>query len=278
MQISSPRHRRGGAPNPIRIRRQSNSPLFAGRSPAPWSPMQPDPLSGRSTNFSPFTVSPVSMTTDCERELSPSDVTPLTPRLTEYLAGYGWAEDGGSRRESVESRTGGVPETPLSTPVDAFSPTGFTMAMRGRREAMRELMGTGESVTSPRSPGWRGGGWRSLGRMPNIASRIIGSNGPSRETAELSRLYGRVVEIVDESEGLEHMISDENGVSGRVVEMENETDEVAAHTSDGFHAAALSVYREGGGHTQPISWWKYPWVVLMLVLFMLFVPSYKDIF
>ncbi|KAK1597099.1 uncharacterized protein LY79DRAFT_542157 [Colletotrichum navitas] len=277
MQISPPRHRRGGAPNPIRIRRQSNSPLFAGRSPAPWSPAQPTPLSGRSTNFPPFPVSPVSMTTDCEREMSPSDMMPPPPRPTEYLAGYGWAGDSGGRRESVESRTGGVPGTPLSTPVDASSSAGFAMAMRGRREAMRELMGTGECVTSPRSPRWRGGGWRSLRRMPNLASRIIGSNGTSHETAELSGLYGRVVEIVDEREGLEHAVSDGNDLSGRVVEMENESDEAAEYKPEG-HATALSVYREGGGHTQPISWWKYPWVVLMLVLFMLFVPSYKDIF
>ncbi|KAK2034122.1 hypothetical protein LX32DRAFT_608962 [Colletotrichum zoysiae] len=171
MHISSSRHRRGGAPTPIRMRRQSNSPLFAGRIPAPWSPVQPTPLSRRTTNFSPFPVSPVSMTTDCERELPPSDITPPTPRMMRYLAGYRWAEDSSSRRENVESRTG-------------------------------------------------------------------------------------------------------------CGEMEAESIEAAEHSVAGperVHATRLSVHREGRGHAQPISWWKYPWVVLMLVLFTLFVPSYKDI-
>ncbi|KAK2039139.1 hypothetical protein LZ31DRAFT_532074 [Colletotrichum somersetense] len=280
MHICPPRHRRGGAPTPIRIRRQSNSPLFAGRSPALWSPVQPTPLSGRTINFSPFPVSPVSMTTDRERELSPSDITPPTPRLTGYLAGHGWAVDSSSRRESVESRTGCVPETPVSTLAGAFFPAGFAMAMMERMEAMRELMGTGECVTSPRSLGWRSGGWRSFRRMPNLASRIIGSSGYSVETAESSTLYVRVVEIVDENQGTEHTVPYGNGVSGRVVEMEIESAEAAEHSVSGsarVHATRLSVHREGRGHARPISWWKYPWVVLMLVLFMLFVPSYKDI-
>ncbi|KAK2056816.1 hypothetical protein LY76DRAFT_636927 [Colletotrichum caudatum] len=280
MHISSPRHRRGDAPNPIRTWRQSNSPLFDGRSPAPWSPVQPTPLSGRTMNFSPFPVSPVSMMSDCERELSPSDITPPTPRLTGYLAGYGWAEDSSRRRESVESRTGCVPETPASTPAGAFFPAGFAMAMIERREAMEKLMGTDECVTSPRSLGWRGGGWRSLRRMPNLASRIIGSSGYSAETAESSTLYGRVVEIADENEGTEHTVPGGSGVSRRVVKMETESVEAAEHSvsgPEGVHVMRLSVHREGGGHARPITWWKYPWAVLMLVLFMLFVPSYKDI-
>ncbi|KAK1970137.1 hypothetical protein LY78DRAFT_281193 [Colletotrichum sublineola] len=280
MHVSSPRHRRGGAPNPIRIRRQSNSPLFAGRSPAPWSPAQPTPVSDGTINSPAFPVSPVSTTTDCERELSPSDVTPPTPRLTGHLAGYVWAEGSGKRRESVESRTGGVPETPVTTPMDVFWPAGLATAMRERREAMRELIGKGECVTSPRSPRWRDGGWRSLRRMSNFESRMIGGSGPYDEAAELSTMYERAVEAADENEGIEHMVSDGHGISGRV-EMENESDEAVEHTVSaprGVHGAGLSVYREGGGHAHPISWWKYPWIVLMLVLFMLFVPSNKDIF
>ncbi|KAK1995713.1 hypothetical protein LX36DRAFT_150899 [Colletotrichum falcatum] len=270
MHVSSPRHRRGGAPNPIRTRRQSTSPLFAGRSPAPWSPAQPNPLSERTANSPPFPVSPESATTDFERERSPGLTHPRL-RLLEYLSGPGWAEYRASRRESVESRTGGVPETPVGTPADASLP-----AM-----VMRELMWPGEPITSPRSPVWRGGRWRSFRGMPNLEGRIVGSSGTSNEVAELATLHGRVVEIADEDEGIGHVASDGNGVSEGAVEKENESDEAVEHRESGpggVHAVGLSVHRDGGGHARPMSWGKYPWVVLMLVLFMLFVPSYKGIF
>ncbi|GKT54288.1 hypothetical protein ColTof4_06433 [Colletotrichum tofieldiae] len=149
MYVSSPRRRRANPLSPIRIRRHANSPVCAGRSPVPWSPAQPTPPSGRSADFQPFPVSPESMTAGSEREPSPSEFMASTPTPwpTGILAGYGRAEGSSSRRESIESRTGGVPETPVSTPVGGVLPAGIAMAMRERSEALRELIGMDEPVS-----------------------------------------------------------------------------------------------------------------------------------
>ncbi|GKT49790.1 uncharacterized protein ColSpa_09971 [Colletotrichum spaethianum] len=236
------------------------------------------------------------MTIESERELSPSDFTPsaTTPWPTGMPLRYGGAESGSSRRGSVESRTGGVPETPVGTPVGDLFTVGLAMAMGKRTGTMREMIEMDESDMSTRSPAsfglsrWRGGGRGSLRRMPNLESRFIGRSVCADEMTDARGQFGRIVEIVDETEDIEHTTSDGNGsvqvVFERVFEVDNETEEAVAQTvsrpskvEKRVTAAKKCGFRDGGDHVQPISWWNYPWFVLMLVLFMLFVPSFKEI-
>ncbi|GKT54287.1 hypothetical protein ColTof4_06432 [Colletotrichum tofieldiae] len=102
-------------------------------------------------------------------------------------------------------------------------------------------------------------------------------------------LFGRIVEIMDENEGVENTVSEGNGgvqeAFKRAVEVEDESEVfVVGQTTPGpgeikerVSTARKYELRDGENHAQPISRWKYPWVVVMLVLFMLFVPSCKEI-
>ncbi|KAK1989111.1 hypothetical protein LZ30DRAFT_696438 [Colletotrichum cereale] len=276
------RQRHDGATHPFRITHQVPMNPFLERSRIRrWIPLDPPspPPPVETIDLPPFPMETVSMSTDNEGEPSSSDTSPWKLRLAEFLDGQRRPEDISSRRESVESRTGGVPETPVRRPREAAS---STMA---RRQFMRTPTDMSESDTSPSSPRARSGVRQTLEGMSNFESRIIGSMPSSDSMAESRGPHGRIVEIADETDGVEHTVSDGHGVSARVVETEDESDGAVEDTvpgtedaQEGVHAAGMRVRQDGGGHVQPISRWKYPWVVLMLVLFMLFVPSYKDIF
>lgn len=297
MYVSAPRRRRAGPPIPIRVRRHANSPIFAGRSPVPWSPAQPTPPSGRSADFQPFPVSPESTTTtDSDGDLSPSCFTPpvQTPwpastSLEHGRAGAGAGDGSGSdRRESVESRTGGVPETPTSTPVDRPLLAGIAMTMRMDRPEEVVAVAPSKFAGLPRSPRWRGGGGRrGLRRMPKLEGRILGLRLSDYERFDEGGAIGRVVKIADEAEasGVEKAVSLEKGDDrgyDKVIEGESEAKE-------GWQLKIESAEREKEvtgmeecrcqkrrGFEEPIWWRKCPWVALMLVLFMLFIPTWKE--
>ncbi|TQN74494.1 hypothetical protein CSHISOI_00997 [Colletotrichum shisoi] len=296
MYVSAPRRRRAGPPIPIRVRRHANSPVFAGRSPIPWSPAQPTPPSGRSADFQPFPVSPESTTTtDSDGDLSPSCFTPpvQTPWPASASSEHGRAGtgdgSGSGRRESVESRTGGVPETPMSTPVDGPLPAVIAMTMRMERPHGVVAVAPSKFAGLPRSPRWRdGGGRRGIRRMPKLEGRILGLRLSDDERFDEGGTLGRVVKIADEAEasGVEKAASslekgDDRG-HDKVIEGESEAKDVWQLKTESAEreneAAGMEECRcrERRGFAEPSPWRKCPWVALMLVLFMLVIPTWKE--
>ncbi|WQF75079.1 hypothetical protein CDEST_00093 [Colletotrichum destructivum] len=289
MYVSTPRRRRAGPPIPIRVRRHANSPIFAGRSPVPWSPAQPTPPSGRSADFQPFPVSPESTTTtDSDGDLSPSCFTPpvQTPWLASTFSEHGRAGTGdGSRRESVESRTGGVPETPMSTPVDGPLPVGIEMTMRMDRPDGVDAVAPSKFAGLPRSPRRRsGGGRRGLRRMPKLEGRILGLRLSDDERFDEGETLGGVIKIVDEAEasGVVKAASLEKGDDrgcDKVIEGESEAKDVwQLKTESDEREREVTGMEEcrcqkRGGFVEPSPWRKCPWVTLMLLLFELFIST-----
>lgn len=141
---SSRRHqRRAGPPDPIQTETQSNSAGTTGSGSEPWSPAQPTPPTAQSTEFHTFPVSPESAT---DGGFSPAGSA--------------------ARRESVESRTGAVPQTPVSTP------TSERNGGAGEWGSIDELLAAARSGRwSPKSPRWRLGRSGSSRNMVGVEER-----------------------------------------------------------------------------------------------------------
>ncbi|WYZ39750.1 hypothetical protein EsH8_IV_000091 [Colletotrichum jinshuiense] len=146
---SSRRHlRRAGPPDPIQTETQSNSAGTTGSGSEPWSPAQPTPPTAQSTEFHTFPVSPESAT---DGGFSPAGSAPTATAA--------------ARRESVESRTGAVPQTPISTPTERNGSA-------GEWGSIDELLAAARSGRwSPKSPRWRLGRSGSSRNMVGVEER-----------------------------------------------------------------------------------------------------------
>ncbi|KXH25246.1 hypothetical protein CSIM01_04190 [Colletotrichum simmondsii] len=270
MYFSSPRRRR--APNPIRIRRHANSPLLTGRSPAPWTPDHPVPptpstiAASDSTDTPTFPVSPSSATVstcktvwDTIRERTPNKPFPETadpgwgtdqdwgdnspyPSTEDSPASASWrvaelerAEDSPNAvtpGDGISPGTVGIPRTPATTPVARRAGSAIAVGRRGGVSKLRRVLYSPGLPVSPPLRWWKGEGYK-----------------PVRET-----------DAEDESESRSGSDGSLSPVLKRVRLQRKGTLDVKTCVC------------HGGGRAVSVQWWKYPLVVLLVVLVSLYVP------
>ncbi|KAK1456117.1 catabolic 3-dehydroquinase [Colletotrichum cuscutae] len=194
MYVSSPRRRR--VPNPIRIRRHANSPLLAGRSPAPWTPDHPVPptpstvAASDSADTPTFPVSPSSATVSTCKTLWDTVLKHTPDESFSETADRGWGtdQDWGNKSPypstedspastywgvaelertkdspgavtpgtSVSPRTVGIPRTPASTPVVGRAGSAIAVGRRGGVSKLRRIMYSPGLPVSPPLRWWKG--------------------------------------------------------------------------------------------------------------------------
>ncbi|KAI3549891.1 hypothetical protein CSPX01_02066 [Colletotrichum filicis] len=276
MYVSSPRRRR--APNPIRIRRHANSPLLAGRSPAPWTPDHPVPptpstvAASDSADTPTFPVSPPSATVSTCKTLWDTVLERTPDESFSETANRGWGtdQDWGNKSPypstedspastywgvaelertkdspgavtpgtSVSPRTVGIPRTPARTPVAGRAGSAIAVGRRGGVSKLRRIMYSPGLPVSPPLRWWKGEGYRP----------VRGADGED-ESESGSGSDGSV------SRGLKRVRIQRKG------------------TLD-----VKTCVCHGGGPAASVQWCKYPLVllvVLLVVLICLYVPWKK---
>ncbi|KAK1467436.1 hypothetical protein CMEL01_11429 [Colletotrichum melonis] len=264
MYVSSPRRRR--APNPIRIRHHANSPLLAGRSPAPWTPDHPIPptpstiASPDSADTPTFPVSPPSATVSTCKTLWDTVLERTSNKPFSETADPGWGDQSPypstedspasaswrvAELERAEDSLGavtpgggispgtvGIPRTPASTPVAGRAGSAIAVGRRGGVSKLRRIMYSPGLPVSPPLRWWKGEGYRP----------VRGADGED-ESGSGSGSDGSV------NPGLKRVKLQRKG------------------TLD-----LKTCVCHGGGRAVSVQWWKYALVVLLVVLIFLYVP------